>query len=255
MRGDATPRPAGTGTGLRLFCLPYAGGSARLFKHWERELPGFVEVCPIELPGRGTRFGEPPYTDPEWLVEDVLAGLEGRLDLPFVLFGYSLGSLLAFEAARRLEALGRAPVCLVVAAFSAPGPRSREEGEGASFLPDAEFRRRLGELNGTPRELLDNDAFMELMLPVIRADFRIADTYVYRPGPPLGCPVVAFGGEDDAEFGMAEVRAWSRHTDAEFSLHRMPGDHFFLHSHHELLLKELSTELTAHMSSYGRPGR
>ncbi|UGY93641.1 thioesterase II family protein [Streptomyces gobiensis] len=244
-----TGKTVAPGKSLRLFCLPYAGGSARLFQDWRYALPDFVEVCPVELPGRGTRFGELPYTRLEPLVDDVLDTLEEHLDeegpgLPFALFGYSFGSAVAFEAARRLEAAGRRPACLAVAAFRSPGaspPRVK-----ASSLPDAEFRRLLRELGGTPRELLENDAFMELMLPVIKADFSIAESYGHRSGPPLDCPIVAFGGEEDPLIGMAEVRTWSRHTAAGFSLRPIPGDHFFMHSHRELLLKELATELATH---------
>ncbi|WP_156724832.1 thioesterase II family protein [Streptomyces apocyni] len=227
---------------IRLFCLPYAGGSARLYQGWQRELPDFVEVCPLELPGRGSRFREPLSEGLEPLVDDVVAAVRARSDLPFALFGYSFGSLLAYEAALRLEAAGSPPVSLTVAAFRSPG--SAPPKTSAAFLPDAEFREVVGEMGGTPRELLESDAFMELALPIIRADLRIAATYGNRQAPSLSCPVAAFAGADDHLFAVSDVAAWARHTSAPFTLHVVPGDHFFLHSHPELLWKTIGAELT-----------
>lgn len=244
----AAPR-SGEDKAVRLFCLPYAGGSTRIFKNWDWALPDFVELCPIELPGRGARFDETPYTNLEPLVDDVLGTITERLDLPIALFGYSFGSLIAFETARRLTAeFASTPACLAVAAFrppSAPPP-----AEAASLLPDDQFRQRLRDLNGTSNALLDNEELMDLMLPVIKADFFVADTYVYRPGPPLDCPIVAFGSNDDPEVRADEILDWARHTTAGFTFHRMPGDHFFVHTHNALLLRELAAELTTHRPTY-----
>ncbi|MFP3989665.1 alpha/beta fold hydrolase [Streptomyces sp. E11-3] len=232
---------------IRLFCLPYAGGSARLYQQWQQALPDTVEVWPLELPGRGSRFGEPPYERLEPLVDDVVAAVQDaqqRSDLPFALFGYSFGSVAAYEAALRLEAVGRPPVSLTVAAFRSPA--AAPPATSRASLPDAEFRAVVGKLGGTPRELLDNDAFMAMALPVIRADLRIADTYGHRSGPPLGCPVAAFAGADDPLFAVADVAGWARHTTEPFTLHVVPGDHFFFHSHQEQLCKTLGAALTAH---------
>lgn len=249
-----TAAPSGDGKTVRLFCLPYAGGSARIFKDWDRALPAFAEVCPIELPGRGARFDETPYTNLEPLVDDVLDTVTSRLDLPIALFGYSFGSLLAFETARRLTAeFACSPVCLAVAAFRPPG--APPPAEAASLLPDDQFRERLRDLNGASNALLDNEELMDLMLPIVKADFFVADTYVHRPGPPLDCPIVAFGSNDDPEVGPDEILDWARHTSAGFTFHRMPGDHFFIHTHNDLLLRELSAELTAHRPTYEGSGR
>ena len=253
MTAGGPPAREPSGKTLRLFCLPYAGGSMRLFKNWDRGLPGFVDLCPIELPGRGVRFDEPLCTNVDALVEDVLETAKDRLDRPVALFGYSFGALLAFETARRLAELDVDLTCLAVAAFRPPGSPAREDA--ASFLPDELFRQRLRDFNGTPRELLDNEELMELMLPIIKADFWVADTYVYRPGPPLACPIVAFGSDGDPEVDADEMLGWGRYTDREFSFHRMPGDHFFVNTHQELLLKELSAELTARRPRYEESGR
>ncbi|MBW1604548.1 thioesterase [Streptomyces sp. JJ66] len=235
------PTPA-----LRLFCLPYAGGAGRIYADWRQALPATVEVCPVELPGRGTRFTEPVHTALEPLIDDVAATVTAGLDhpgQPYALYGHSFGAVVAFETARRLHARGRPPARLAVAAFRSPG--MPPAASPLSELPDAEFRRFLGDLGGTPRVLLEDEAFMELMLPVIRADFHLAETYGNRPDARVGCPLVIFGSADDQRFTLPEVRGWTHHTTASATFHQLPGDHFFLHSHRDLLLKHLATELTS----------
>lgn len=233
------------GAELRLFCLPYAGGSAvRIYQDWEQSLPGFVEVVCVELPGRGARFGELPYTHPEPLINELLRAILPRLDLPFAIFGHSLGGMLGFEIARRLEHDHASPPrWLFVSAFEAPDlPR---EPDLDHLLPDAAFRARIRELNGTPQEVLEDEGLMQLLYPVLRADFAVADAYSWRPGPPLGCPLTVFGGVDDAEVPPSTLEGWRRQTTGPFALRLLPGDHFFLHTAHDLLLDRLAADLSA----------
>lgn len=227
---------------LRLFCLPYAGASARIYRDWAGELPGEVEVCPVELPGRGTRFSEKPATELEPLITDLLATIVPYTDRPFAILGYSYGAFLGFELALHLEHRYEiTPRHLFVAA--ARGAVRPPDLTPAYELDDTEFRRRLHLVDGTPRELLDHEEFMELMLPVLRADFCVADRYVYRPGPLLGAPITAFGGVDDPSVRGASLRAWQECTTARLVDHQIPGGHFFLHSARELFLTKLSMEL------------
>lgn len=223
----------------RLFCLPYAAGSVAVFHDWQ--LPG-TEIVALEPPGRGRRFGEPLLERVEPLVDDLLPEVADRIDGPFALFGHSLGGLVAFEIAHRLQADGVKPLVLFASGIRAPhlGPLTPP----ASLLGDEDFRRRLRELNGTPQELLDNDELMDLMVPVLRADFSVADNYVCRPRPPLNCPVVAFGSLRDPEVDLPALRGWEEHTSARFTAHVLPGDHFFLHSHRDQLLEHVAGHLS-----------
>jgi len=210
---------------LRLFCLPFAGGGARTYRHWSTLMPPDVEVCPIQPPGRENRIMEPPLSSAEALVEALDSALAPLLDLPFALLGYSMGATVAFEWAQRLRRLhGRGPELLVVAASPAPGapqltPRMFD-------LPDEAFKAQLHELAGTAPEVLASDELMEILLPLLRADFEIHDTYEPTTLDPLDCPVVAFGGRDDRTVPEAHLNSWREVTTGAFEAHVLPGDHF-----------------------------
>jgi medium-chain acyl-[acyl-carrier-protein] hydrolase len=225
---------------LRLFCLPYAGAGALIFHKWSDALPRDIEVCPIQLPGRGTRLTEPPFTQLSCLIEALARVLVPLLDKPFAFFGHSLGALIGFELARQIRRQhGLHPVRLFVSAGRAPQIPHR--APPIHTLPDNEFLTELRRLNGTPRELLDHEELMEVMLPIVRADFALYETYLYSAEPPLTCPISAFGGLQDRKVSASDLEAWRSQTSASFSLRMFPGDHFFLKE--PLLLQALSQEL------------
>ena len=238
-----------TGPVLRLFCLPYAGGSAAgVYRDWRRALPAGIDVVPVELPGRGTRLGELPYTRVESLLTDVLRAVLPRLDLPFALFGHSLGAILAFEAARRLEhAHDARPERLLVSGYEAPDLDRAPERD--HLLPDEQFRERIRRLGGTPPEVLADTGLMDLLLPVLRADLAAAAGYAFRPGAPLSCPVTVFGGLDDPEARPSRLEGWRRQTTGPCAIRLLPGDHFFLHSAADALLPRVAADL----AGAGRP--
>jgi medium-chain acyl-[acyl-carrier-protein] hydrolase len=224
--------------GLRLFCFPYAGGGATVYRAWADGLPPDVELACVQYPGRGSRLKEPAFAQLMPLVEALVPALPPHLDKPFAFFGHSMGAVIAFELARRLA---REPLHLFVSGRQAPQlpPRDLHTYD----LPDAEFIEELQRLGGTPREALAHPELMQLMLPLLRADFEAIQTYAYAPGPPLHCPVTAFGGLEDEDVSREQLEAWREQTDARFDAHLLPGDHFFLHSAQARLLAILSGEL------------
>ncbi len=225
---------------LRLFCFPYAGAGALIFRTWSDGLPRDVELCPIQLPGRGTRLMERPFTQLSPLVEALGQALVPLLDKPFAFFGHSLGSLVGFELARWLRRQhGVHPVRLFVSAGRAPQIPHR--GPPIHALPRKDFLAELRRLNGTPSELLDHQELMEIMLPLLRADFALYETYAYSTEPPLNCPISAFGGLQDHRVNDSDLEAWRSQTSDSFSLRMLPGDHFFLNQ--PLLLQVVSQEL------------
>lgn len=227
---------------LRLFCFHYAGGGASSFRNWSDNLPLSVEVCSVELPGRGFRLMEAAFTSLDPLVQALADALIPRLDKPFAFFGHSMGGLVSFELTRLLRSnYNLNPVHLFVSARRAPQLPDPEPL--IHNLSEPEFLDELRDLEGTPQEVLENAELMQLLLPTLRADFTVIETYAYTAEPPLDCPIAAFGGLQDREVSYDELKAWQEQTNAAFSLHMLPGNHFFLHSAQSLLLKLLSQDL------------
>jgi medium-chain acyl-[acyl-carrier-protein] hydrolase len=227
---------------LRLFCFPYAGTGASIFRTWSDGLPADVEVCPVQFPGRGTRLMETPFTQLVPLVQALAQALVPLLDKPFAFFGHSLGALVGFELARQLRRQsGVQPVRLFVSADRAPQVPHQDRPIHA--LPEGEFLFELRRLNGIPGKVLEDVELMQIMLPVLRADLALYETYVYSPEPPLNYPISTFGGLQDHRVSRGDLEAWRDQTSDSFSLRMFPGDHFFWHTTQPLLLQVLSQEL------------
>lgn len=227
---------------IRLFCFPYAGGGANAFLGWAKGLAPFGEICAIELPGRGRRFQDLPFTEMDPLVNDLTQALQPYLDRPFAFFGHSMGALISFEVARSLisqQEIG--PIHLFVSACRAPQiPR---QGPALHTLPDPDFLEELRRLQGTPESLLRNQEIMEILLPLLRADFGLYDSYRYRSASPLDCSITAFGGQQDPTVERLELEAWQQQTQGDYSLHLLPGDHFFLHTQQFCMIRMIYGEL------------
>ncbi|KAF1072471.1 MAG: Linear gramicidin dehydrogenase LgrE [Pseudomonas citronellolis] len=227
---------------LRLFCLPYSGASAMVYARWRRQLPAWVQVQPVELPGRGRRFAEALHTDLPALAEQLAGELQGQLELPYALFGHSMGALLAFELAHALRRRGLpAPRALFASAASAPSQRDshRELTEPQS---DAQLLARLRQLGGTPEAVFADEEMLRLTLPVLRADFLLCGRYRYQRRALLACPIHVFGGRHD-RLSVHALSAWQDETAQCFSLEMLDGDHFFLNSHEAQLLELIAGQL------------
>jgi surfactin synthase thioesterase subunit len=232
--------PSG-GARVTLYCLPFAGGGAGVFRDWAAGLPPGTEVCPIHLPGREARFREPAIDDVDVLLAGLLEALAPHLDRPFALFGHSMGGLIAFELADRLRARGIVPAWFF--ASGARPPHVPRPDPTRHLLPDDDLVALVGRMNGTPREVIEESEVIRLMLPTIRSDFRLVETYRYRPRAPLPCPVIAIAGRDDPEAPPAAMEAWRVHAAGRFEMHVLPGDHFFVSSERARVLELLSERL------------
>jgi surfactin synthase thioesterase subunit len=227
---------------LRLFCFPYAGGRASYVRLWPENLPSSVEVCAVELPARGRRLKEPPITRITPLVESIARALYPYLDKPFAFFGHSMGALISFELARELRReYGLQPAQLFVSGRRAPQIPDRDPPTNS--LPEHDFVAELRRLNGTPKEVLEHSELLQFMLPVLRADFEVNETYEYFPEPPLSCPIAALGGLQDKEVTRSDLEGWQKQTKRSFVLRMFPGDHFFLHASQPLFLGSLAYDL------------
>ena len=235
---------------LTLLCLPYSGASAMVYSRWRRKLPAWLNVRPVELPGRGARLGEPLLTDMQVLARQLASEQRLAASQPYALLGHSLGALLAFELAHELQALGCPPPVALFACGTA-APTRREDYDGGKWREpksDEVLIDELRTLQGTPEEVLANQELMSLTLPVLRADFLLCGRYVYRQRPPLRCPVHVLGGEDD-KASEEQLLAWRQESVGDFSLEIFPGGHFFIHEHEERVLGVLSAALEPHRLS------
>ncbi|RKN12857.1 thioesterase II family protein [Streptomyces radicis] len=212
--------------GLPLLCFPHAGAGASVFRAWKGLTPPPLAVCPLQLPGRDGRFREPPGRAVGPLVNAAAEALAPLLDRPFAIFGHSMGAILAFEFTRALRRLGAPPpVHLFVSGRVAP--QVRTPGEGLHRLPTPEFLRFIRSLGGIPERVLHGQAFAELMVPLLRADIEVNETYRHAAEPPLDVPLTVLAGRDDHKVPLRWVRPWAEHTTEKFALHVLPGGHFF----------------------------
>ncbi|WP_310598895.1 alpha/beta fold hydrolase [Desulfobulbus sp.] len=236
------PQPLGSEPDFRLFCFPYAGGGASIFRQWQEHLPVGVQVCGVQLPGRENRITEAPHTDLRLLVEQMFAGLLPFLNKPFAFFGHSLGAKLAFELARLLRKKHQPqPRHLFVAGSRAPHLR---EPRPLHQLPEHVFIEELRRYEATPEVLLANKELMAFYLPLLRADFTVDETYVYAEEAPLPCPLTVYGGLADKEVAQEELEAWQRHSTGIFCCRMFAGNHFFIKSAQDLVLVELLRDIS-----------
>lgn len=235
LRPVASPR-------ARLLCFPHGGGIAEAFYAWSAALPRDIEVCALQLPGRGRRVLEASVVGIEQIVGPLWEAFQPLRGTPFAFFGHSLGALLAFEFARRLQTHDLSPVHLFASGAAAPQLPDRDPP--IHQLPDGEFiaevRRRYAAM---PDEILRSDELMKIVLPALRADFTIAETYRCADGPPLECPITAFGGDRDDSVAFYELAAWRSRTSGAFEMRMFPGGHFFVDSARASVLKHVAEDL------------
>jgi medium-chain acyl-[acyl-carrier-protein] hydrolase len=243
------PRPAAR---LRLICFPFAGGGASVFFPWARLVPPEVELCAVQLPGREARLREAPVTDWGALMDRLVTELKPYIDRPYAFFGHSVGATMAFELARRLRAAGlRAPEHLFASGRAAP--HLPPELPLVHALPEAEFMAELRRLAGTPEEVLRNEELMSILVPLLRADFTLSETYPIREEAPLDVPVSAYGGSGDERVSSEAVEAWRQHTTGPFRQVTFDGGHFFINEKRDEVMAELGGELRAIVARLPRP--
>jgi medium-chain acyl-[acyl-carrier-protein] hydrolase len=229
---------------LRIFCFPYAGGGAHIYRSWAGQLPQGVEVYAAQFPGRGARLLEEPYTTLGQFLDESSRALLPLCEKPFAFFGHSMGALVCFELARLLRREGRPlPLGLMVSGRS--GPRRLRARARLSIMPERELIEELSRFEGTPPEVINNVELMQMTLPSIRADFSACEGYTFIEEPPLPCSISAYGGLDDPDASLEGLREWSSETTAAFACRMFPGGHFFLDTARPLLLRTIADDLAS----------
>jgi medium-chain acyl-[acyl-carrier-protein] hydrolase len=227
---------------LRLIGFAHAGGGASLYATWPRQLPWDVELCAVQLPGRESRLDEPPMMRWDDLIAHVTDALAPWMREPFVLFGHSLGALMAYEMARRACGDPRR-TCLHLFVSGCRAPHLPLEEPRLHDLPAPAFVDALRELAGTPPEMLETPEMLAHFMPALRADFMLWDTYAHRRADPLNMPLSVYGGLEDPQVSSAMLRAWRGHTLSTFRRVMFRGGHFFVREQHAAVLADLSREL------------
>ena len=227
---------------LRVFCFPYAGGSADVYRSWRRWLPEQIDLCLVHLPGRGRNMGRRAFSQLAPLVAEIADHISLVTDIPYAFYGHSMGGLISFELARELSQQQRTgPKHLFVSGCRAPQyPRD----EPLTFnLPHDAFIAELKKLKGTPEEVLANSELMELFLDLLRADFELVETYQYHPGEPLSCPITVYGGIQDERIPVEACHQWQNQTSASCKVRMFHGDHFFVRNAETEFVKAFRTDL------------
>ncbi len=231
--------------GIRLICLPFAGGSATAFRDWLPYLPDVVELNAVEIPGRGHRLSEPLIRKIDLLVQAIGQGIKSYLDKPFVIFGHSMGALLGFELTHYLtDQLDAKPLHLFLSGRGAPDRPNREEP--IHHLPEKTFIEKIRHYNGTPKQVLEHEELMQIMLPILRSDFEVCETYRYKEKPQLTVPLTVFGGLKDASATPDDLEAWSAFTSGPFARRMFPGDHFFILNEKMTLIQAILRDIKKH---------
>ncbi|MEH1097948.1 alpha/beta fold hydrolase [Micromonospora sp. CPCC 205561] len=228
----------------RLLCLPHAGGAASYFLGMAKALAPEVDVLAVQYPGRQDRMREPGITSVHEMADRLVAALLPLVDRPLAVFGHSLGAMIGFEVAMRLREAGKTPTGLFVSGRRAPHRRKLDR---IHLRDDAGLIAEVRALAGTDDAVFDDEEVLRMVLPAIRSDFTAAETYVYRPGPRLACPIVALVGDEDPRVTADEARAWQEHTDDTFELAVYPGGHFYLNDNMPAVLRRIR----AHTRSSG----
>jgi pyochelin biosynthesis protein PchC len=230
-----------------LVCFPHAGGSASLFFGWAAGVAAHLNLLAVQYPGRQDRRGEPFVESITALADLIAAEVVGSVTGPLLFFGHSMGATVAFETARRIEALGGTVAGIFASARRAP---SHHRPESLHTGSDADIIAELLRLDGTAASLLADDDAVRMILPAVRNDYRAIETYRCAPGAVVRCPITVLAGDQDAHLTEAEARRWSQHTTGRCSVRLFRGGHFYLIPHRRQVI-ELILD---HMSNGGLPG-
>jgi medium-chain acyl-[acyl-carrier-protein] hydrolase len=234
------PRPHAT---MRLLCVPWAGGGASSYSPWADLLPDHVELCAIQLPGRENRLRDTPYVRLSDLIHELSGAIAPEISTAYALFGYSLGGLIAFELARHLTDMGKSPAHLFVAACGSPDFRRLRPP--MHRMSDDALLAALRRYDGLPDWVMTEPELLRLVLPTLRADLEMFETYEYARSLPLPCAITAFGGMSDRSVLPMEIAGWERQTSVRFDMRLFSGHHFFIGPHRIPLLQTIVATLGA----------
>lgn len=220
---------------IKLFCFPYAGGGASAYSTIGKKLAGKLEVFAMQLPGREEKIMKSAYTSLESVAGDAAKEIKPHLGSCIIFWGHSMGARIAFEVAQKLESEGSWINHLIVSGNTIPEIPPRIYMKD---LPDAAFKEELHKMAGTPRAVIENQELMDIFIPILRADFALAETDCVSGQEPLDCPITAWCGSQDKEAKYTDVLLWKKYT-KQFTVKVFEGDHFFIKDQEDEVIKEI----------------
>ncbi|WP_340201386.1 thioesterase II family protein [Ascidiimonas sp. W6] len=230
---------------MKIIGIPFAGGDKNGFRAFKKYIPSGIEWITLELPGRGRRFGSNVLETIEEATQDLLEQLKPLIaSEPYMIYGHSMGTLLGYELTKKLIELQLPlPACLYFTGRAAPGARDSEKRAG---LPPKQFWEKVKEIGGLPEEILDHAELLELYYPILSADFKMIEEYKYEPlKTPLPVPIFIAMGTDEFGDGLdkttrEQVKMWERETSHPCHFSEVPGNHFFILKHPELVVRKIT---------------
>ncbi|CAM4252711.1 thioesterase II family protein [Bacillus mobilis] len=228
---------------MKLICIPAAGGTAAAYWKWKQYLHPSIELVPVELSGKGSRFSQPLYENVEEAVCDILSSIRKDIsDSAYAVFGHSMGAMLAFELLYKLEESGfNLPICSF---FSGKNPPHQVTHKNRHLLNDEEFWHEVRGIGGTPEEVLVNPEVRELFSPILRRDFKLVDTYKFTPDrDTISCPFVVMNGHKDNLISTEKMKEWALYSGCKTDLYDFKGDHFFIFDYSKEVLKIINQHL------------
>lgn len=220
---------------IRIFLFPFAGGSAHYYKPWLKYFDKTVEVIFVQLPGRAERIDEKPYDTMSSVIAQLMEYSAFITEKPYLILGHSLGAKIAYELSCTLERQTNIPPLHLIVSGS-KAPHLVNDKPNIYSLPKSKFIDELRVLDGTPEEILDNEELMELFIPLLRADFKIAELYVSKEHK-LSIPITVLSGMEDTEVSVKEANAWVQLSSTGCEVKFFTGSHFFINDHIASIVK------------------
>jgi len=235
---------------IKLFCLPFAGGNKYSYQKYMERAPAFLNIVPLEYPGRGARIKEPLTTDTDALVNDIYQQIQKNMDrAEYAIYGHSMGGLIAFLVTRKLiENNDKLPLHIFITGTSGPSSAARS-AKNRHLLPKEEFIQELKDLDGIPDEILQNEELLSFIEPILRADFKICETYQYTDSNPLTIPFTVITGTDE-DMESADIQLWQKETESVVDFRQLPGKHFFIFKYPRVIVDIISKKLSVHTKAY-----
>ena len=236
---------------IKLFCLPYAGGSATVYSKWRTFLNPNIQIVPMEMAGRGARFKEGFYQSIAEAVNDLYVKIDFKSNhYPYAFFGHSMGSFLVYELCRKIATdKQKGPIHIFVSGMQPP--HIKKERKILHQLPLDEFKEEIIKLGGTPREVFENQELMDFFVPILKADYKIFETYQYLPNDTkFDCGITAFYGLSD-KTTFDEMLEWGNYTSDSSKVYQYEGGHFFIHNHTAAIVDVINKTLSNFFSGRG----